>query len=122
MSNSNFDRYATAELPDIIQRYQRAHDNRDTAAALATFNSTAVVTDDGETARGHDQIRHWLETASSEFTYERTLLEVTSTGPDEWMVSNNITGTFPGGTVDLSYHFTLREDLIQQLIIAPIGT
>lgn len=122
MSNSDLLHDAAATPPDTIRRYQQAHDNRDTGAALATFSSTAVVTDDGETARGHDQIRHWLETAASEFTYERTLIEVTSTGRDEWLVVDNITGNFPGGTVDLTHRFTLNDDLIQRLIIAPIGT
>jgi hypothetical protein len=122
MSNAHLDDHGAATLPDVIQRYQRAHDDRDTSAALATFSACAAVTDDGATVRGHDQIRHWLEKAASEFTYERTLLEVSSTGPDEWLVSNNISGNFPGGTVDLTYRFTLDEDLIQQLVIAPIGT
>ena len=113
--------HAAATLPDIIQRYLRARDERDTDATLVTFSPTAVVTDDGETARGHDQIRHWLDTASREFTYERTLLEVESSGPDEWFVANNLRGNFPGGTVDLSYRFTLSDDVIQHLIIAPIA-
>jgi hypothetical protein len=122
MSDSNSNGRAAAMLPDTIRRYQRAHDDRDTDAALVTFSATAVVTDDGEEARGHEQIRRWLETAASEFTYERTLLEVTSTGPDEWLVTNNLTGNFPGGTVDLAYRSTLHDGLIQQLIIAPSGT
>lgn len=106
-------------LPDPIRTYLQAHDDRDTDTTLATFSVTAVVTDDGRTARGHEEIRHWLENASSEFSYERTLLGATATGPDEWLVSNNITGNFPGGTVDLAYRFTLREGLIEHLIIEP---
>lgn len=109
-------------LPDPIRTYLQSHDDRDTDTTLATFSETAVVTDDGRTARGHEEIRHWLETASTEFSYERTLLGATSTGPDEWLVSNNVTGNFPGGTVDLEYRFVLHEGLIDVLVIAPTAT
>ncbi len=112
---------AGASLPDVIQRYLRAHDARDTSAALATFTHDATVTDDGDTVGGHQQIRGWLGKAASQFTYERTLLEVTSPGSDEWVALNNITGNFPGGTVDLTYRFTLDQGLIQALVIAPVG-
>ena len=78
-----------------------------------------MVTDDGRTASGYDEIRRWSETAAREFTYERTVLDVVATGRDEWLVSTNITGNFPGGTVDLSYRFALDDGLIQRLVIAP---
>lgn len=110
---------AAAALPDVIRRYQQAHDRRDADTALASFGPDAVVVDDGNTARGSEEIRHWLENAASEFTYERTLIGLTLTGPDEWLVVNNLTGNFPGGTVDLAYRFALRDGLIHELVIAP---
>ena len=120
-SNQHTGGDAAAELPGIVQRYQHAHDSRDTDAALATFASAAEVVDDGKTAQGHEQIRHWLEHAASEFTYQRTLIEATPTGPGEWVVVNNLTGNFPGGTVDLTYRFTVSGGgLIQRLVIGPV--
>lgn len=110
-----------ATLPDIIQRYQNAHDQRDLVGALETFSPAAVVVDDGHTSSGHEEIRHWLGTTSSEFTYTRTLLRVATAGPDEWIVTNNITGNFPGGTVDLAYRFTVKDGLIQHLVIGVDG-
>lgn len=89
--------------------------------ALATFTPTATVIDDGQTVTGLEQIRLWLEITASEFNYERTLLAATSTAPDQWLIINNLTGNFPGQTVDLTYHYTLADDLIQRLTIAPIG-
>lgn len=120
MTDAPSDDAATA-LPDVIRRYQAAHDHRDADAALSAFGPNAVVVDDGSTASGSEQIRHWLENAASEFTYERTLIGLTLTGPDEWLVVNNLTGNFPGGTVDLSYRFSLRNGLIHELFIAPKG-
>lgn len=99
-------------LPGVIERYQRAHDAGDTSAALAAFTASAVVVDDGHTARGHDEIRDWLSRSSSEFTWTRTLIEASSTGPGKWLIAQNLVGDFPGGTVDLRYEFTLDDELI----------
>jgi hypothetical protein len=109
-----------AVLPAIIQRYLRAHDDLDTDTTLQTFGATAEVTDEGETRQGHAQIRRWLKTTSSAYTFERNLIGVSTEGDDQWVVMNNITGNFPGGTVDLAYRFTLRNNLIHQLVIAQV--
>jgi hypothetical protein len=36
-----------------------------------------------------------------------------------YVVSNRIEGDFPGGVVDVIYRFTLADDLITRLEIAP---
>lgn len=106
------------ELPDVIVRYQTAHDRNDATGALAAFTDDAVVEDDGKTYRGRDEVAHWLTTASSEFTYTRTLVstEETATG---WLVTSHIEGNFPGGQVDLRYAFELDGTHIERLVIAP---
>ncbi len=76
-------------LPDIIQRYLQSRDEVDTDATLRTFSVTAEVTDEGEVRHGHDEIRRWLETTSSEYTFERTLIGVSSAGDAQWVVVNN---------------------------------
>jgi ketosteroid isomerase-like protein len=107
------------ELPDVIERYQHAHDRGDVSAALATFASDARVVDDGRTSIGHDQIAAWLAETASAFTYTRTLLAADATEPGTWLVSNRLDGDFPGGTVELRYRFTLADDRIAELLIAP---
>ena len=106
-------------LPEIIDRYQHAHDRGDTPAALATFSAEATVVDDGRRSDGHDQIATWLTDTANEFAYTRTLISAETTGPDAWLVTNHIEGNFPGGTVDLHYRFTIADDLITELLIAP---
>jgi hypothetical protein len=108
-----------AELPEVIHRYQAAHDARDVDAALSTFGADAVVVDDGNTARGTDEIRAWLGSAAAEYTWVRTLLEASPSDGSVWLVTQNLTGDFPGGTVDLRYRFTLADGLIEELVIAP---
>lgn len=106
-------------VPEIIGRYQSAHDSRDAATALTAFTADATVTDDGASYAGTDEIRRWLETAASEFTYTRTLIGAETEDDRTWIVRNNLTGDFPGGTVDLAYRFVLRDGLIERLDIAP---
>jgi hypothetical protein len=108
-----------SELPDVITRYQSAHDRRDSDAALATFAPDAVVKDDGNTYRGHGEIRDWLTRASVEFTYTRTLTAAEPTDSRTWTVTNHLEGNFPGGVVDLRYRFVLEDSLITELEIAP---
>jgi len=106
-------------LPEVISLYQQAHDRRDTEVALSTFASDARVVDDGHEYRGTDEIRTWLTTATSQFTFTRTLLSAQATGSGEWLVVNRLEGDFPGGVVDLRYRFALTDKLISELIIAP---
>ena len=106
------------ELPEVVGRYQDAHDRRDTESALATFAAGARVTDDGHDYRGRDEIRDWLSRVSVEFTYTRTLLDATPTAPDTWLVTNHLEGNFPGGVVDLRYRFVIANGLIRELDIA----
>jgi hypothetical protein len=106
-------------VPEIIGRYQAAHDRRDASMALNAFTADARVTDDGASYAGTDEIRRWLETAASEFTYTRTLIGAEQQDDRTWIVHNNLTGDFPGGTVDLAYRFVVRDGLIERLDIAP---
>jgi len=106
-------------LPEVVGRYQDAHDRRDTEGALSTFTTHASVVDDGHEFHGRDEIREWLATAASEFTFTRTLVSAETTGTDTWLVINHLEGNFPGGVVDLRYQFVLTGELISELVIAP---
>ena len=108
-----------SELPEVVGLYQDAHDQRDTDAALAAFTRDAVVVDDGHTFHGVDEIRDWLATAASEFTFTRTLVGAETIGANTWLVINHLVGDFPGGVVDLRYKFVLTGNLISELVIAP---
>ena len=108
-----------ASLPEAVRRYQEAHDHHDTEAALSAFTSDATVTDENRTYQGSDQIRRWLDSAATEFTYTRTFVNAAETAPDAWVVVNHLEGDFPGGRVDLHYRYTLAGGLISALTITP---
>jgi hypothetical protein len=102
-----------------VRDYLEAHDRRDADAALSAFTPDAIVRDDGSEYHGSSGIREWLSRASVEFTYTRTMLGADEHSTNEWIVTNHLAGDFPGGEVDLSYRFVLRDGRISELEIAP---
>lgn len=86
---------------------------------LRAFAPDATVTDEGRTYRGHDEIRHWRETAASEYTYIVELTHAEQLDENHWVLTHHLEGNFPGGVVDLLYRFTLADGLIAALEIAP---
>ena len=108
-----------AELPATIRDYLAAHAARDTEAALRAFTSTAVVADQGRTFRGTDELRDFLREAGAEFTYTTELVGAQRVDDAHWVAVNRLEGDFPGGVAELGYRFTLADDLITELVIAP---
>jgi hypothetical protein len=119
MTTDDSGRADDLELPDVVSRYQAAHDRHDTAVALSTFAPNAHVFDDGHEYQGAEEISDWLDHAASEYTFTRSLVSTEATGAETWVVVNHLEGNFPGGVVDLRYRFTIAEGLISELVIAP---
>ncbi|MER7251245.1 nuclear transport factor 2 family protein [Kribbella sp. NPDC000426] len=110
------------QLPHAIMRYLREADPQHKANAhdlLAAFASDATVVDDGKTYKGHDEIHRWRETEGSQYTYSVEISHVEKLDDDRYVVTSHLEGDFPGGVVDLIYRFTLADDLITMLEIAP---
>lgn len=110
---------STDQLPTTIRDYLTAHTARDVESAAAHFAPDAVVTDQDETFRGEDAIRDFLTHAGAEFTYTTELVAARRVDDDHWVATNRIEGDFPGGVAELDYRFTLVEDRIAELAIAP---
>lgn len=108
-----------SDLPATLRTFLTAHAAHDGATALRTFSPTAVVVDDGTTFRGSDEIATFLSEAGAEFTYTTELVGARRTDDTTWVVTHRLVGDFPGGVVDLDYRFTLADDLIVSLVIAP---
>ena len=109
-------------LPLAIMRFLREADPQHKANAhdlLSAFATDATVIDDGTTYTGHDEIHHWRETEASEYTYTVEVSHVEKFDDTHYVVTNHLEGDFPGGVVDLIYRFTLANDLITNLQIAP---
>ena len=108
-----------AQLPATIRAYLAAHAAGEADAAARTFTPTAVVVDQGETFRGTARVLDFLRGAGSDFTYTTELIGAERIDEAHWVAVNRLEGDFPGGVADLSYRFTLADDLIAELLIAP---
>ncbi|MFE2432749.1 nuclear transport factor 2 family protein [Streptomyces sp. NPDC059373] len=106
-------------LPEVITRYLKAHRAHDTAGAVTAFSADATVIDDGNTYEGTAAIEGWLGRSAGEFTYTIDLTEARQADATHYIATHHLEGNFPGGTVDLRYQFTLRDDLIERLVIEP---
>jgi ketosteroid isomerase-like protein len=109
----------TNAVPDVINRYFRAADQRDYDALLACFTDDAAVTDEGRTIHGHDEIRAWREKTAAAFEYTVEVLRAEKADAGGYLVVTRLEGNFPGSPVELNFRFLLRDALISELTIAP---
>jgi len=107
------------QLPTAVSSYLAAHRTRDIDTAMMSYTADAVVTDDGRTYRGADEIRAWLGRSASEYTYTTELTGATKIDDVHYDVVQHLEGNFPGAVIDLHYRFTLRGASIARLIIEP---
>jgi ketosteroid isomerase-like protein len=113
----------TNPLPPIISRYFTAADDGDTDALIGCFTPDAVVTDEGASRQGHAEIRQWREDVATAYEYTLEILGTEPAGEQgglQWHdVLTHLEGSFPGGTVDLTYRFGLLDGRIAELRIGP---
>jgi ketosteroid isomerase-like protein len=105
--------------PDVITRFLAAQAARDFDTLVTLFADDAVVVDEGQIRRGAKEIRAWRENVASAYEYTTELLGVESAGEGKHFARVHLEGSFPGGTVDLQYRFTLDGERIRRLEIAP---
>jgi hypothetical protein len=104
------------DLPEPIAAYLAA-DRRDATAVTRCFTNDAVVKDEGHTYSGLPAITQWRADVSAKYTFTSKLLAVEETG-GVVVVTNRLTGNFPGSPVDLRYRFRLERGKIAALEIA----
>jgi ketosteroid isomerase-like protein len=106
-----------SHLPMAITSYLAAHQARDIDTAVSHYTDDATVVDEGNTYRGPEQIRDWLQRSASEYTYTIELTGAEQIDRDHYVATHHLEGNFPGGIVDLRFQFALCHGLIAQLTI-----
>ncbi|ANP74472.1 nuclear transport factor 2 family protein [Cryobacterium arcticum] len=107
----------TTALPAAVTTYFTRMDAAEKRDIIDLFTADAVVTDDGHSYRGRDQIAAWLAAAASEYTVTTTRLSTEVVG-ETVTVTTRLEGNFPGGLVDLRNIFALdTAGLIESLLI-----
>jgi len=106
----------TLPLPSPIAAYIQAANRLDTAALLALFTENAVVEDEGKIYRGGQEISQWSKKSQSEYQFTLEAIDMTQADA-KTVVTNRVSGTFPGSPVTLRFHFTIEGDRIASLRI-----
>ena len=116
---------AAGALPPVISEYLAASDRGDTEAVVRCFAQDAVIVDEGREWRGTAAIRRWHATVATAYQYT---VQVTGAeapgqadGAERHDVHVHLEGNFPGGQVDLTDRFALRDGRIARLEIVPTG-
>ena len=107
------------EAPAAIERYFESDARRDIEGILALFATDAVVIDEGRTWQGSAEIRSWQLGPASRYQYTVTLFGIDAAAGETYVASCRLDGNFPGGSAELFFRFTLSEDVIERLEIAP---
>jgi len=104
------------DLPIPVAIYVAAA-NRGDAEDLATcFGEHAVVRDEGQTIKGLAAIKHWMTQTKKK--YHHTIEPLAAAQKDgKTIVSNRLTGSFPGSPIELQFIFGLDGDKIASLEI-----
>ena len=103
-------------LPTPIAIYIDAENRGDTEALAQCFAEDAVVRDEGQTIEGLAAIKQWK--AETKKKYQHTIEPLTSTQQDDKIiVTNRLTGNFPGSPIELEFIFTLDGNKIASLEI-----
>jgi hypothetical protein len=105
------------ESPAVIRRYFVASDAGDIEALAACFTPEGFVVDEDQTFVGHDEIVRWRREVAGKFTYTSELTGTEPGAEHEHRAFVHIEGNFPGGQADLTFRFTLADDLISALTI-----
>ena len=105
-------------VPTLVATYLAAEQAKDSETLGQCFREDAVVRDEGREHRGVAAIRAWHREANAKFRYVVEPLEASVTGAAV-VVRARVTGDFPGSPVEMRFNFTVSQDRIGSLEVAP---
>lgn len=101
-------------LPEVVTKLIKTQNNFDSTAYANCFTETAVVFDEGKTHKGRTEIKNWIDKANKEYQAVMKPLEYSET---EHTLKTEVSGTFPGSPIIMTYHYEFKDGLIQSLKI-----
>ena len=106
----------SVDLPKPIAIYIAAENRGDTEALAQCFAENAMVRDENQIVEGLDAIKKWK--AETKKKYQHTIEPLACTQKDgKTVVTNRLTGNFPGSPIELEFVFTLDGNKIAALDI-----
>jgi hypothetical protein len=108
--------HMSVDLPTPIAIYIAAENRGDVEALAQCFSEDAVVRDEDRTIQGLAAIKQWK--AETREKYQHTIEPLASAQKDgKTIVTNRLTGNFPGSPIELEFVFTLDGNKIVSLDI-----
>ena len=105
-----------ASLPTPIALYLESANRDDADAVAQCFTEHAVVRDENQTIEGWAAIQQWKEETKKK--YQHTIEPLGFVQKDgTTIVTNRLSGTFPGSPIELEFVFTLEGNKITSLEI-----
>lgn len=101
-------------LPKVLAALTIAQNKFDSLAYANCFSENAIVSDEGNNHKGKTEIQQWIKKANEEYQAVMKPLEYSAT---EEILKAEVSGNFPGSPIVLSYHFKLKNGLIESLKI-----
>jgi hypothetical protein len=103
-------------LPKPIAVYVLAENSGDTNLFDQCFAENAVVRDENETHKGLAEIKKWK--AETKEKYQHTVDPLRLAEKDgTFIVTNRLTGNFPGSPIELDFVFTIQGEKVVSLEI-----
>ena len=104
------------DLPTPIAIYLAAENRGDTEALAQCFAEHAVVRDEGRTIKGLAAIKRWKAETTKKYQHTVEPLASVQEG-GKIIVTNRLTGNFPGSPIELRFIFRLDGGRIASLEI-----
>jgi len=104
------------DLPEPVAVYIAAENRGDPELLEQCFAANAVVRDEGKTIEGLAAIKRWKAETKKKYRHTVEPLALVRKG-DKTVVTNRLTGNFPGSPIELQFVFKLDGDKIASLEI-----
>jgi SnoaL-like protein len=103
-------------LPKPIALYIAAENSGDAALFDGCFAEDAVVRDENETHTGLAAIKKWKAETKTKYQHTVDPLRMSEQG-GKFIMTNRLSGNFPGSPIELEFVFALDGDKIASLEI-----
>lgn len=105
------------KLPKVVADLVKAQESLDSVAYANCFSETAVVLDEGKTYNGKKEIEQWIATANEQFKIVMKPVSFVEEDTTKSILKAEISGTFDGSPIVLSYYFEIIGEFIHSLHI-----
>lgn len=101
-------------LPKVVTDLIKTQNNFDSIAYANCFTETAVVFDEGKIYNGRKEIEKWIDEANKKYQATMKPLKYSET---EHTLKTEVSGSFPGSPIVMTYLYEFQDGLIQSLKI-----